>query len=101
MGGEEHYQEIEEKQVTDLEVGAEIPAEFDVRTQWPQCASVSGNIRDQSDCGSCWAFGSTEAFNDRRCIAVGDTTLLSPEDTTANCGFLSCFSMGCNGGQPS
>ena len=25
---------------------------------------------------------------------------MSVEDTTANCGFFSCFSMGCNGGQP-
>jgi len=78
----------------------EIPTDFDVRTAWPECASVSGNIRDQSACGSCWAFGSTEAFNDRLCIATGSTTKLSTTDTTANCGFLQCFSMGCNGGQP-
>ena len=25
---------------------AAIPSEFDVRTQWPKCASVSGDIRD-------------------------------------------------------
>jgi cathepsin B len=78
----------------------DIPADFDVRTAFPACAEVSGNIRDQSSCGSCWAFGSTEAFNDRHCIATGSTTKLSVEDTTANCGFLQCFSMGCNGGQP-
>merc|ERR1711904_65351 len=78
----------------------DIPTDFDVRTNWPDCASVSGNIRDQSACGSCWAFGSTEAFNDRHCIATGDKTKLSVEDTTANCGFMQCFSMGCNGGQP-
>jgi len=47
-----------------------------------------------------WAFGSTEAFNDRYCIATGSKVKLSVEDTTANCGFLQCFSMGCNGGQP-
>merc|ERR1712185_519021 len=78
----------------------DIPAEFDVRTAFPDCAEVSGNIRDQSSCGSCWAFGSTEAFNDRHCIATGSKVKLSVEDTTANCGFLQCFSMGCNGGQP-
>ena len=48
-----------------------VPDSFDVRTAWPQCSSVSGHIRDQSSRGSCWAFGSTEAFNDRRCIAMG------------------------------
>jgi len=100
MKGDERYVEaLEEKEDDGFDVSA-IPAEFDVRTAFPKCASVSGHIRDQSSCGSCWAFGSTEAFNDRRCIATGDTTLLSVEDTTANCGFFSCFSQGCNGGQP-
>merc|ERR1711879_1107254 len=83
-----------------LVMNADIPANFDVRTAFPDCAEVSGNIRDQSACGSCWAFGSTEAFNDRHCIATGSKVKLSVEDTTANCGFLSCFSQGCNGGQP-
>lgn len=46
----------------------DIPAEFDAREAWPECAAVIGRIRDQSDCGACWAFASTEAFNDRRCI---------------------------------
>jgi len=80
---------------------AELPATFDARTNWPQCASVIGHIRDQSNCGSCWAHGTTEAFNDRYCIKSNgaDTVLLSVADTTGCCGFLSCLSMGCNGGQ--
>lgn len=41
-----------------------IPESFDARVQWPSCPSIS-RVRDQSNCGSCWAFGSTEAFNDR------------------------------------
>ena len=77
-----------------------MPDSFDVRTAWPLCSSVSGHIQDQSSCGSCWAFGSTKAFIDRHCIATGDTTLMSVEDTTANCGFFKCFSIGCKGGQP-
>lgn len=79
------------------------PEAFDVRTQWPQCSAISGRVRDQSSCGSCWTFGSTEAFNDRYCISTGDSrTIFSAEDTNACCSGRECsFSMGCNGGQPS
>ena len=73
-----------------------------MRTNWANCAPITGNVRDQSSCGSCWAFGSTEAFNDRYCIKTGDAkTMFSPEDTAACCTGISCsMSMGCNGGQP-
>lgn len=73
----------------------QVPENFDVRTNWPACAAVTGDIRDQSACGSCWAHGATESFNDRYCIATGSTTLLSTEDALANSGAGSC-----NGGQP-
>jgi cathepsin B len=79
----------------------DLPAEFDARTNWPKCESVINHIRDQSNCGSCWAHGTTEALNDRACIASDGaiTKLYSVADTTACCNFLSCQSMGCNGGQ--
>jgi len=79
-----------------------VPDAFDARTGFAQCANIIGHVRDQSSCGSCWAFGSTEAFNDRYCIKTGDAkTLFSPEDTVSCCSGLTCsFSMGCNGGQP-
>ena len=38
------------KEITPLE---DIPDEFDARTQWPDCPSIS-DIRDQGSCGSCW-----------------------------------------------
>jgi len=79
-----------------LQVAHDIPDRFDAHEQWPHCASVIGRIRDQSDCGACWAFGTTTAFNDRLCIATGNSNIiLSPWDTLTN-----AEGMGCGGGNP-
>ena len=78
----------------------EVPVAFDSRTAWPACKMI-GHIRDQSTCGSCWAFGGVEAMSDRVCIASNGTVQveLSTEDMLSCCGFT-CGS-GCNGGYPS
>jgi cathepsin B len=76
----------------------ELPKNFDARTNWPDCASLR-TIRDQSSCGSCWAFGAVEAMSDRICIAskgqlqvsISAADLLS---CCKSCGF------GCDGGDP-
>ena len=75
------------------EIKSDLPTDFDSRDEWPSCADVIGHIRDQSACGCCWAFGSTEAYNDRLCI-VNDGSfqqLLSVEDTCACCNV--CFNL--------
>merc|ERR1740133_73295 len=74
---------------------SDVPAEFDSETNWPQCAKVIGDIRDQSNCGCCWAFAGASAASDRLCIATNGTVAvpLSAEDI--------CFcssSNGCGGG---
>jgi cathepsin B len=77
-----------------------VPTAFDSRDQWGSiCPSVS-EIRDQSNCGSCWAFGAAEAATDRVCIQTNGSTIweLSSEDILACCN--TCGS-GCNGGYPS
>lgn len=80
---------------------SELPADFDWRSdpRAKACPSVK-EIRDQANCGSCWAFGSVEAMTDRLCIGSGgkDTTHLSAEDVTSCCHL---GDMGCNGGIPS
>ena len=53
--------------VKNVTVAAEIPASFDSREKWTNCASI-GTIRNQANCGSCWAFGAVEAMSDRICI---------------------------------
>jgi len=67
------------------------PASFDSRQKWPSCIHP---IRDQAQCGSCWAFGATESLSDRFCIAGGANVVLSPQD------LVSCDSSnyGCQGG---
>jgi cathepsin B len=78
----------------------DIPDTFDAREEWPDCETIS-DIRDQADCGSCWAFGAVEAMSDRYCILFGETVRISAQELLTCCG--SCASglgTGCDGGEP-
>jgi cathepsin B len=72
---------------------SDVPASFDARQQWPKYIHP---IRDQQQCGSCWAFAASEVLSDRFAIASqgSDDAVLSPED------LVSCdgTDMGCQGG---
>merc|ERR1712072_732616 len=72
------------------------PDTFDSEKNWPQCAKVIGDIRDQSNCGCCWAFAGAEAASDRMCIATNAKLMLplSAQDVCFNSNYD-----GCNGGQ--
>ncbi|XP_050530570.1 cathepsin B-like [Daktulosphaira vitifoliae] len=74
-----------------------IPKNFDARIKWKQCESI-GTIRDQGNCGSCWALSTISAFSDRLCIAndYKFNKMLSAEELTFCCE----PSSGCNGGYP-
>jgi cathepsin B len=74
-----------------------IPASFNSSVQWAGCIHP---IRNQEQCGSCWAFGATEALSDRLCIFSNGSinVVLAPQD------LVSCDTAngnaGCNGGYP-
>jgi len=72
-----------------------LPTNFSALEQWPTCI---GAVRNQGDCGSCWAFGCTEALSDRFCIhSNGDVIVeLAPLD------IVTCDTSdeGCEGGYP-
>ncbi|KAG5453920.1 Cathepsin B-like cysteine proteinase [Clonorchis sinensis] len=76
----------------------DIPMQFDARKYWLKCPSIR-EIRGQSSCGSCWAFGAVEAMSDRLCIHSGAKYQkgLSAVDLLSccwKCGY------GCDGGFP-
>jgi len=81
--------------VEDSMLSSAYPDTFDARTQWPACASI-GDILDQGQCGSCWAFGAAEALSDRICISSkgAQKPILSEQDLTS----CDALNMGCNGG---
>jgi cathepsin B len=75
------------------------PDSYDARTANPKCTVIS-TVRDQSSCGSCWAFSATESFESSRCVQKGEDVQFSTMDTAGCCRGLFCgLSMGCGGGQ--
>lgn len=76
-----------------------VPDSFDARVQWGKICPSTSEIRDQANCGSCWAFGAVEAMTDRHCIFTNGASQphISAEDLNSccdSCGF------GCDGGDP-
>ncbi|KAK6731338.1 hypothetical protein RB195_007671 [Necator americanus] len=82
--------------VKDVDLNIELPETFDAREKWPNCRSIR-TIRDQSNCGSCWAVSSASVMSDRLCIQSNGTiqSWVSATDILScckNCG------RGCYGG---
>ena len=76
----------------------DLPTSYDLRDAYPECTSLK-EIRDQANCGSCWAFGAVEAMSDRICIQSKGKfqTRVSAQYLLTCC--YSC-GFGCNGGYP-
>jgi len=70
-----------------------LPDSFDSRQKWGKCIHP---IRNQAQCGSCWAFAASEVLSDRFCIASNGSinVVLSPQY------LVSCDTSdyGCDGG---
>ena len=75
-----------------------LPENYDAREQYPKCESIK-EVRDQANCGSCWAFGAVEAMSDRICIFSGqkNQTRVSAQNLLACC---TVCGFGCDGGYP-
>jgi cathepsin B len=75
-----------------------LPTNFDLRQAYPNCWSIK-YVRNQANCGSCWAVASITSISDRFCIAntkrgVPTTRTFSYQDAL-ECGVAS--NSGCNG----
>nr|CDJ85630.1 Peptidase C1A domain containing protein [Haemonchus contortus] len=82
----------------DNDAGDDIPENYDPRITWANCSSFF-TIRDQANCGSCWAVATASAISDRICIASKGKkqVYISATDILSCC--RKCGS-GCQGGYP-
>lgn len=69
-----------------VDVINDLPESFNSYEKWPECPSIV-EVRDQSSCASCWAFGVAQVATDRLCITTGGKVKdrLAPEDIVACC----------------
>lgn len=77
----------------------DLPEYYDLREAYPHCEALH-EVRDQSECGSCWAFAAAEVMSDRICIKSEGKlqTKVSTQYILTCCPYCG---MGCNGGQES
>jgi cathepsin B len=90
---------VDELEAFPQEVIDALPTDFDARKEWGTTCPSVGEVRDQANCGSCWAFGAVEAITDRTCILSQgkNSPHISAQDMNSCC--TTC-GMGCNGGYP-
>jgi len=73
----------------------QLPTTFDWKSQTPNCVS---DVKDQGQCGSCWAFSAVETIESVCCQAGFAKTILS-EQQIVDCDTDGGV-QGCNGGWP-
>lgn len=89
---------LEKRTFTAEERAIQLPDTFEAKDKWPQCPTIT-DIRDQSECGSCWAVAAASAMSDRYCTTGPQKVLrLSDRDMLSCCWYCG---NGCSGGNPS
>ena len=76
----------------------DLPKEYDLRKIYPKCETLL-EIRDQANCGGCWAFAAVEVMSDRICIKSKGKlqTRVSAQNVISCCRYCG---RGCHGGRP-
>ncbi|XP_050427778.1 cathepsin B-like cysteine proteinase 4 [Adelges cooleyi] len=94
--GSSLYHNIMDKELDKAEI---LPESYDASKQWPLCKSIT-SIKDQSNCGSCWALSTASVFSDRVCIGTnGSVDLNLSGEFLMDCCNGKC-GRGCDGGHP-
>ena len=75
--------------------GSTLPLSVDWRTK-----DVVNPVRDQGQCGSCWAFATTANAESVWAISKGNLLDLSEEFLVDCASGVGYYNLGCNGGQP-
>lgn len=73
----------------------DLPASYDARQKYPKCTTIS-SIKEQANCGSCWAVAAASTLSDRFCIqSEGKISVNLSANYFAAC---SKENYGCHGG---